>query len=159
MALYSASQLFSPKLYRKEPETTRLLFCLPGTAGEEAVCHCALAQHSPEEEETGATPSSPAFPCGIPTWGQALFTACEAHPLSCLAFHSSVPDSACHDHCSSGPRHTSLYLVSISNPRICQLLLGRTWSALVGTCSQGSRVWMSEENKDPLFVCVLSTVT
>lgn len=78
-------------IVKSRDNTTVVLFA--GTAGEEAVCHCALAQHSPEEEETGATPSSPAFPCGVPTWGQALFTACEARPLSCLAFHSSVPDS------------------------------------------------------------------
>lgn len=61
--------------HSKDLDTTQLLFCLPGATGEKAVCHCALAQHSAEEEEADAPSSSPAFPCGIPTRGQTLFTA------------------------------------------------------------------------------------
>ena len=54
-----------------------------GDKGEEEVCHGALAEHSPEEEEAGAAPSGPALPRGLPPGGQAVLPARKAPPPPC----------------------------------------------------------------------------
>jgi hypothetical protein len=42
------------------------------------MCDCTLAEHSPEEEENGATSPSLAFPCGVPAGRKAMFAARKA---------------------------------------------------------------------------------